>query len=45
MALLLRGTGQQTTNIHDPRNIEPCPSKKPRSMSPEPPSFDFTSTG
>ena len=44
MALLLRGSGQQTTNIHDPRNIEPCPSTKSSSMSPEPPSFDFTST-
>lgn len=25
MALLLRGNGQYT-NIHDPRNIEPCPT-------------------
>lgn len=25
MAVLMRGAGQQTTNIHDPRNIKPCP--------------------
>ncbi len=42
MALLLRGANQQTANIHDPRNVEPCLTKKPKSMSPEPPSLDFT---
>lgn len=45
MALLVRGSGQQTINIHDPRNIQPCPSNSASLMSPEPPSFDFTSTG
>jgi hypothetical protein len=37
MALLLRGQ-QQTTNIHDPRNIQPCPPPKTKSrelMSPD----------
>lgn len=24
MVLLIRGSQQTTTNIHDPRNIEPC---------------------
>lgn len=28
MALILRGSGQQTTNIHDPRNIQPCQAPK-----------------
>lgn len=45
MALLMRGAGQQTINIHDPRNIKPCPSKNASPAYPELPSLDFTSTG
>ncbi len=28
MVLLVRGSNQQTINIHDPRNIQPCPATK-----------------
>jgi hypothetical protein len=44
MALLTRSGGQQTTNIHDPRNIQPCPppkAKSPESMSTGQASIDF----
>ena len=41
MVLLLRSGTQQTTNIHDPRNIEPCQDTPPSSTSREQPSFDF----
>ncbi len=36
MAVLMRSSGQQTTNIHDPRNIEPCPTlplQKPSTLN------------
>lgn len=28
MVLLVRGSNQQTINIHDPRNIQSCPTSK-----------------
>lgn len=33
MVLMLRGSNQHTTNIHDPRNIEPWPTPKPETSS------------
>ncbi len=33
MVLLVRGGNQQTINIHDPRNIKPCPEKTTSSTS------------
>lgn len=40
MVLLVRGSNQQTINIHDPRNIKPCPETKTDSMSSDQLSFD-----
>jgi hypothetical protein len=41
MVMLVRGSNQQTTNIHDPRNIQPCnPTKTTDSTSNDQLSFD-----
>ena len=40
MVLLARGSKQATTNIHDPRNIQPCETKTPDSTSSDQLSFD-----
>jgi hypothetical protein len=40
MVLLTRGGQQTTTNIHDPRNIQPCPSQSQPLTSNDQLSFD-----
>jgi hypothetical protein len=39
MVLLVRGSNQQTINIHDPRNVEPCQKRNPPSTSNDQQSF------
>lgn len=36
MVLLVRGSKQTTTNIHDPRNIQSCPGREPSTLKDQP---------